>query len=61
MPRPPHLILGELHNLAGHAAHVSVKRDLFVRLLARRVAMTQRTQAKEEPRLQRVRVPGRAV
>jgi choline-sulfatase len=46
----------ELTNLAGVAGYEPVTRDLLETILAHRIRLTQRTQAKEEQRLQRVRI-----
>ncbi|MBT7166891.1 MAG: hypothetical protein HN904_29180 [Victivallales bacterium] len=46
----------ELDNLAGMPGYESTTLDLVQRLLTHRIRLTQRTQAKEEQRLQRVRV-----
>lgn len=45
----------ELDNLAGVPGYESATLDLLQRLLEHRIRLTQRTQAKEEQRLQRVR------
>ena len=46
----------ELDNLAGMPGYEATTLDLIQRLLTHRIRLTQRTQAKEEQRLQRVRI-----
>ena len=48
----------ELENLAGVAGYEQVSSELVQKMLAHRIRLTQTTQAKEEQRLQRVRVGG---